>query len=153
MAVVDDDTSLCKALRRLLSAWEMRAVTYPSAEAFLEDFPPPPLDCLILDIQLGGMSGFDLEEELRETGCVVPVIFITAQDVAENPRASARDRSRLRSQGGTRRGVARCHSPGGGATAMNGETHDGMRGSAHSAETAREVCQKGMSSPTAHRVK
>lgn len=83
MAVVDDDTSLCKALRRLLSAWEMRAVTYPSAEAFLEDFPPPPLDCLILDIQLGGMSGFDLEEELRETGCVVPVIFITAQDVAE----------------------------------------------------------------------
>ena len=83
MAVVDDDTSLCKALRRLLSAWEMRAVTYPSAEAFLEDFPPPPLDCLILDIQLGGMSGFDLEEELRETGCVVPGIFITAQDVAE----------------------------------------------------------------------
>ena len=83
VAVVDDDASLCKALRRLLSAWDIRAVTYPSAEAFLEDVHRPPLDCLILDIQLGGMSGFELEEELRETSCSVPVIFITAHDAAE----------------------------------------------------------------------
>ena len=58
VAVVDDDASLCRALRRLLNAWDMRAVTYPSAEAFLEDVHRPTLDCLILDIQLGGMSGF-----------------------------------------------------------------------------------------------
>ncbi len=83
VAVVDDDASLCRALRRLLNAWDMRAVTYPSAEAFLEDVHRPTLDCLILDIQLGGMSGFDLEEELRETSCPVPVIFITAHDAAE----------------------------------------------------------------------
>ena len=83
VAVVDDDASLCKALVRLLSAWDIRAVTYPSAEAFLEDVDRPPLDCLILDIQLGGMSGFDLEQELRETSCAVPVVFITAHDGAE----------------------------------------------------------------------
>ena len=83
VAVVDDDASLCRALRRLLNAWDMRAVTYPSAEAFLEDVHRPTLDCLILDIQLGGMSGFDLEEELRETSPHVPIVFITAHDVAE----------------------------------------------------------------------
>ena len=83
MAVVDDDAGLCKALGRLLRGWDMRAVTYPSAEAFLEDDHCPPLDCLILDIQLGGMSGFDLQEELRRSGCALPVIFITAHDAAE----------------------------------------------------------------------
>lgn len=83
VAVVDDDVSLCKALRRLLSAWDMRAVTYPSAEAFLEDVHRSALDCLILDVQLGGMSGFDLEARLRETGVPVPIIFITAHDTPE----------------------------------------------------------------------
>lgn len=83
VAVVDDDTSLLRALRRLLSAWDMRAVTYGSAEAFLRDVRRPTLDCLVLDIQLGGMSGFDLEEALRETGSPVPVVFITAHDAAE----------------------------------------------------------------------
>jgi FixJ family two-component response regulator len=83
VAVVDDDASLCKALRRLLSGWDMQAVTYPSAEAFLEDAHRPPLDCLILDIQLGGMSGFDLREQLRATGCSLPIVFITAQDERE----------------------------------------------------------------------
>lgn len=83
VAVVDDDASLCKALRRLLRAWDMRAVTYPSAEAFLEEDPRPRFDCLILDIQLGGRSGFELQAELRQTGCSLPVVFITAHDTAE----------------------------------------------------------------------
>lgn len=83
MAVVDDDSSLCKALARLLSAWNIRATTYGSAEAFLQDLNRPVFDCLILDIQLGGMSGFDLEKQLRKTCCDIPVVFITAQDVAE----------------------------------------------------------------------
>jgi FixJ family two-component response regulator len=56
VAVVDDDAGLCRALSRLLRGWEMRAVAYPSAEAFLQDPHRPPLNCLILDIQLGGMS-------------------------------------------------------------------------------------------------
>ena len=69
--------------RRLLSAWDMRAVTYPSAEAFIGDVHRPPFDCLILDIQLGGMSGFDIQEQLRKTDSPVPVVFITAHDAAE----------------------------------------------------------------------
>ena len=83
MAVVDDDASLCKALRRLLRGWGMRALTYPSAEAFLGDVHPPRLNCLVLDIQLSGMSGFELQEKLRASGSGLPVIFITAHDEAE----------------------------------------------------------------------
>ena len=83
VAVVDDDVSLCKALHRLLRGWGMQAVTYPSAEAFLEDVHPPRLDCLVLDIQLGGMSGFQLQQELQASGSRLPVIFITAHDETE----------------------------------------------------------------------
>ena len=83
VAVVDDDASLCRALGRLLRGWGMQAVTYPSAEAFLEDAHAPRLDCLVLDIQLGGMSGFELTEELRTSGSCLPVIFITGHDTAE----------------------------------------------------------------------
>jgi len=83
VAVVDDDASLCKALRRLLRGWGMQAVTYPSAEAFLGDVHPPRLDCLVLDIQLSGMSGFELQQELQACGSRLPVIFITAHDETE----------------------------------------------------------------------
>lgn len=83
VAVVDDDASLCKALSRLLDAWNMNATTYPSAEAFLEDASRPAFDCLVLDIQLSGMSGFDLQDRLRGAGRAVPVVFITSHEAVE----------------------------------------------------------------------
>lgn len=57
VAVVDDDASVCRALSRLLRAEGMLAVTYPCAAAFLSDPAGAGFDCLVLDIQLGGMSG------------------------------------------------------------------------------------------------
>jgi FixJ family two-component response regulator len=71
VAVVDDDDSLCRSLGRLLRAAGLQPVTYSSAEAFLADEKCPRFDCLLLDVQLGGMSGI---------GHNVPVIFITALD-------------------------------------------------------------------------
>ena len=80
VAVVDDDESLCRSLGRLLRAAEIQPVTYSSAEAFLADTKHPRFDCLVLDIQLGGMSGIELQRRLLAAGEKTPVVFITAQD-------------------------------------------------------------------------
>jgi FixJ family two-component response regulator len=83
VAVVDDDESHGRSLSRLLRAAGMQPVTYLSAEAFLSDDKHPKFDCLVLDIQLGGMSGVDLQRHLSAAGKKIPVIFISAFDNPE----------------------------------------------------------------------
>lgn len=78
VAIVDDDSSLCRALGRLLRAAGMQAVAYASAEAFLADPGRSRFDCLVIDIQLGGMSGIELSQSLAASGSTMPVIFNTA---------------------------------------------------------------------------
>jgi FixJ family two-component response regulator len=80
VAVVDDDESLCRSLGRLLRAAGIQPVTYPSAEAFLADTKRPRFDCLVFDIQLDGMSGIELHQQLNSSGSTIPVIYITAHD-------------------------------------------------------------------------
>jgi FixJ family two-component response regulator len=80
VAVVDDDESLCRSLGRLLRAAGIQPVTYASAEEFLADSKHPQFDCLVLDIQLGGISGIELGERLVTEGGHAPFIFITAHD-------------------------------------------------------------------------
>jgi FixJ family two-component response regulator len=83
VAVVDDDENVCRSFGRLLRAADIEPVTYSSAEAYLADKAHPQYDCLILDIQLGGMSGIQLSKELLATGERTPFIFITAHDDPE----------------------------------------------------------------------
>jgi FixJ family two-component response regulator len=83
IAIIDDDASLCQAMDRLLRAAGFKPITYPSAEAFLEDQERQAPHCILLDIQLGGMSGFELQSLLVASGSAVPVIFITAHDDPE----------------------------------------------------------------------
>lgn len=83
VAVVDDDESACRALSRLLRAEGLEAVGYLSAEAFLADAKRPRFDCLVLDIQLGGISGIELHRQLQASGSSTPVIFVTAHDEPE----------------------------------------------------------------------
>ena len=90
VAVVDDDDSLCRSLGRLLRASGMQSVTYGSAEEFLADTKKPRFHCLLLDIQLGGLSGIELARYLVAQGGHPPFIFITAHDDPET-RAAARD--------------------------------------------------------------
>jgi FixJ family two-component response regulator len=80
VAVVDNDESLCRSLERLLRASHMQAVTYSSAEAFLADTKRPQFDCMVFDIQLGGMSGIELHRHLTASGSTTPVIYLTAHD-------------------------------------------------------------------------
>jgi FixJ family two-component response regulator len=83
IAIVDDDTSHCRALARLLRASGMQAWTFPSAEAYLQHDGEPPFDCLVLDIQLGGMSGFELQGRLHAAGAAPAVVFLTAHEEPE----------------------------------------------------------------------
>ena len=83
IAVVDDDASLCHAMDRLLRAAGFQPFTFPSAEAFLLDRDLVRADCILLDIQLSGMSGLELEDRLASSGSTIPVIFITAHDDPE----------------------------------------------------------------------
>lgn len=83
IAIVDDDESVCRSLGRLLRAAGMQPVAYPSAEAFLGDARQATFDCLVLDVQLSGISGIELQRQLAASGERTPVIFITAHDEPE----------------------------------------------------------------------
>jgi len=80
VGVVDDDESVCRSFSRLLRAAHFQPITYASAEAFLADTKHPKFDCLVLDIQLVGMSGLELRKRLSAVKDDTPVVFITAYD-------------------------------------------------------------------------
>jgi len=82
VGVVDDDLSLLRALRRLLGSAGFGVTTFASAEEFLVSSERSAVACLVLDVHLGGESGFDLHERLAAAGSRVPVLFITARDDA-----------------------------------------------------------------------
>jgi FixJ family two-component response regulator len=86
IGIVDDDESVCRSLGRFLRAARVQPITYPSAEALLADTKHPKFDCLVLDVQLGGMSGLELSRHLIAEKDTTPVIFITAHD---DPAAKA----------------------------------------------------------------
>jgi FixJ family two-component response regulator len=78
IAVIDDDASLRRSVGRLVNAYGFAAVEYASAQAFLVRDPGVAIDCLVLDIDLGGMSGIELQRRLKNAAVNLPVIFITA---------------------------------------------------------------------------
>ena len=78
--VVDDDASVCKAMTRLMRSAGLSVQTFASAQAFLSSVQPTEADCLLVDIQMPGMTGLELQRQLTRSGIHVPVIFITAFD-------------------------------------------------------------------------
>ncbi len=78
--VVDDDESIRRALKRLLRSMGYHAVTFDSAEEFMETTSCRGEGCLVLDIRLPGMTGLDLQEKLAASGAKYTVIFMTAHD-------------------------------------------------------------------------
>ena len=78
IVIIDDDTSHARAVARLLRASGMQTVVFSSAEDYLRRRDDVSADCLVLDIQLGGMSGFDLQGHLAAERTAPPVVFLTA---------------------------------------------------------------------------
>jgi FixJ family two-component response regulator len=82
IGVVDDDPGVRRALSRLLRVTGHQVRTFGSAEELLALGRLGELDCLVLDVYLGGMSGVDLHTELTAVGRPPPTVFITAHDDA-----------------------------------------------------------------------
>ena len=83
IAIVDDDESVCRAIRRLVRSVAMDGETFSSGQDFLdllEAMPSFQPDCLILDVQMPRMNGLEVQQQLIKSGKRVPVIFITAHD-------------------------------------------------------------------------
>jgi len=85
--VVDDDASVRVALGRLIRSAGLEVETFASAEDLLETWPSGPSGCLIVDVQMPGLSGLELQSELAALGSTIPIIFITAHD---DPNARSR---------------------------------------------------------------
>src|ERR1044071_1455346 len=86
--VVDDDASMRRALRGLLRSAELTVQTFSSAQEFLAFSRPDVPSCLVLDVQLPGLSGLDLQEELAKADVQIPIIFLTGHgDIPMTVRA------------------------------------------------------------------
>jgi FixJ family two-component response regulator len=83
IAVVDDDDSMCIALRRFLRAANLDAETFPSGAKFLESLQTHQPDCVVLDLHMPGIDGFAVQAQLVEMGIGLPVVVITGRDSAE----------------------------------------------------------------------
>lgn len=79
LSVVDDNESVRESLPDLLREFGFAARAFSSAEEFLSSDAVNQTKCLILDIVMPGITGLDLQQELKRRGQVIPVIFITAQ--------------------------------------------------------------------------
>jgi FixJ family two-component response regulator len=77
--IIDDDRSIRRSLSLFLIALDYAVETYASAEEFLEREPYNGVGCIILDINLEGKSGIDLQEELLLNNSQLPIIFITGK--------------------------------------------------------------------------
>lgn len=88
IAIVDDDPGMQVALSNLLFAHGFETSIFTSAEDWLDRGASVRADCMLLDVQLGGMSGIELQRRLWASGSRIPVIFVTARD-DEATRAQA----------------------------------------------------------------
>ena len=86
--VVDDDESVRESLDNLLRSAGLQVQTFSSALEFLASRRPDEPGCLVLDVQLPGPSGLDLQDELAKAGISIPIIFITGHgDIPMSVRA------------------------------------------------------------------
>jgi FixJ family two-component response regulator len=80
IAILDDEAEMRKAIRRLLTCRGYLVEEYEDGEALFVSLDSHSLDCLLLDLHMPGMNGFDVLETLRSRKVTVPVIVITAHD-------------------------------------------------------------------------
>ena len=86
--IVDDDRGTRESLKNLIRSAGLSAQTFSSAQEFLAAERPKAPSCLVLDVQLPGLSGLDLQQELAKAGVKIPIIFITGHgDIPTSVRA------------------------------------------------------------------
>jgi FixJ family two-component response regulator len=86
ISVIDDDESVRRTTTLLVESFGFRAAAFESAENFLGSGHLNDASCLIVDVQMPGMNGLQLQSQLAAAGCSIPIIFITAHDDKESRR-------------------------------------------------------------------
>ena len=79
LSVIDDDEMLRESVPDLLREFGFAALAFSSGQEFLSSSHVDETRCLILDVAMPGMSGLDVQEELKRRGQAIPIIFITGQ--------------------------------------------------------------------------
>ena len=80
ISAVDDDESVRRTTTLLIESFGFRAAAFESAETFLNSGHLHDTSCLIVDVQMPGMDGLQLQSHLAAAGCGIPIIFITAYE-------------------------------------------------------------------------
>jgi len=91
LSVVDDDEMLRESLPDLLREFGFAAQAFSSGREFLSSDSVGLTKCLILDVSMPGMSGLDLQQELKRLGLAIPIIFITGQKDEETRKQALRE--------------------------------------------------------------
>lgn len=86
VSIVDDDESLRRSVKNLLTSVGFHVETFASAEAFLQSAHRADTRCVVLDLRMPGMSGLDLLMHLAATGSPIPVVILTAHSDDEARR-------------------------------------------------------------------
>jgi FixJ family two-component response regulator len=84
IAIIDDDESVRRAIRRLFVASNFDAEAFASGRAFLDSLPARRPDCVVLDLQMPGLNGIEMLNTLARAGLAVPVIIVTGHDEPES---------------------------------------------------------------------
>jgi FixJ family two-component response regulator len=77
--IVDDDESVCRALKTLLMTYDFEVKTFNSAQSFFDDISHEDPGCLLLDIHMPGLDGWEIQKKILASGSNRPVIFISAE--------------------------------------------------------------------------
>ena len=80
VAVVDDEAPVRTALRRLLRLAGYEVATFDDGDALIASVGARRPDCVVLDVQMQGLTGFDVQARLNAAGWRIPIVFITASD-------------------------------------------------------------------------
>ena len=92
--IVDDDESVCRALKTLLMTYDFEVKTFNSAQSFFDTVAHDDPGCLLLDIHMPGLDGWEVQKRILASGSTRPVIFISAEK-----KDDATDRA-IKSRGG-----------------------------------------------------
>src|SRR5580704_16427919 len=90
ISVVDDDESIRRTTTFLIESFGFRAAAFESAETFLRSGQLRDTSCLIVDVQMPGMNGLELQSHLAAAGCGIPIIFITAYESKDSRQRAMR---------------------------------------------------------------
>ena len=84
MAIVDDEESVRRAMGRLIRSAGIDVETFPSGAEFLQSLESHSPDCVVLDLHMPGLSGFEVQARLKESQSRVPIVVITGHDTDES---------------------------------------------------------------------